>query len=164
MEGEKFELMKAVFKELAQEESAEYNFNDKKYDGFMGARIATTNHIFKVWYRDILIEVKYDLGNHNLGYFKSAFNANSQLYDFKITSNNLGFRKYVETKLLECDLEEYAQNRRWDPEIALKKNGSKVEINTRFYLGFEDKDLIIQPMIRFYESIVDYAMNMKSKI
>ena len=175
-----YELMKPVFRQIAAEENGQYQFRDQKFRGGLRMSIIPiTHHELIVQYQSFPIIVNYELGNFNMAnfyceltqldhlplftvskrsFFQRLFNR-KKLNVLKINCEDASFKDYLQKKLLELDLENFARNSQFDPDIRLIHSGGISELKTKFYLGFEDKHRVIQPILRFYEAVIDWGEN-----
>ncbi len=173
---ESYELMKPVFTRIAVEEGGHYQFRDEKYWGGDMSVIPITYHKLVVPIKDAHVIVDYELGNHNMASFfceLSDFNPipsftisyrspyrrlfNKKLNALKVNCEDTHFKNYLQQELIELELEHIARDSQFEPNIKLIHSDTSAELKTRYYLGFKYKHRVIQPLLRFYEAVIEWG-------
>lgn len=81
-------MMKKVFQQIAEEENADYHFQDNRYWGIGLSVAPETRHYFQLRYKGHGIDLYYELGNHNLGKVSCELPAAFEFPDFRIIVRN----------------------------------------------------------------------------
>lgn len=168
-------MIESRFQEISQELNGNYQHETKKYNGGMGARLPVTLHRLDIDYNGSSIDVKYEFGNLNLGKFLCTIKSGKRIPDFKIeTRSNLGrlftkgrspwkikcsdglLAEKIKLFLKETDLEKIVQETSFEPSIIGETDQTGFNVKMQFYLGFENKEESILPIINFYKKMIDH--------
>ncbi|CAM1346412.1 hypothetical protein [Tenacibaculum crassostreae] len=99
-----------------------------------------------------LIEFEIDSISHFMNLF---LRKNSR---FKVKCKNKNFNFYLKNKALK-ELSELSKKTAFDPYIFSKKQGDKNLIITEYHLAFENSPYAIEPLLKFYKSVIDFLLS-----
>ncbi len=173
-------MIESKFQEIATEVNGIYKINDAKYNGGRSGVIPVTEHLLRVEYKSNIIDVKYEFGNTNVAQVVSTFQCKRILTPFQLSTKSHFGRlfsknkspwkvkchdkevKYLFERLLNsAGLKQMAEERAFEPELIGTLAGQKYTLKTKFYLGFDDKEESLLPMINFYKMVIDYVSSLK---
>ncbi|MDH1883781.1 MULTISPECIES: hypothetical protein [Empedobacter] len=150
-----------------------YN-NDAKVDGTIGAKLHLSYYYIDIPYKNCLIYVEQELGNHNLGKIRVTLdkislpiftitNINHLVNLFlrkkqilKVDCSNESFKHYLQNLLIETNLEKIAKDNLFEPKISSKIEGENLVIETIYHLEFEEKIEALKALIEFYKKLISY--------
>lgn len=169
-------MIESTFREVSKKVNGQYQIKDSKYSVGTGSVIPVTIHLLRVEYKMNVIDVSYEFGNSNVAQILLSIPLNSRLKDVKLsTKSHLGrlfsrnkhpwritckdqkLKEVLERSLDHAGLKHIADNSAFEPELVGKTDGGCYLLETRFYLGFDNKEESLLPVINFYKSIIDFA-------
>ena len=162
--------MKPLFENLATElENTTFSYQD-----YYNPNLPMTIYSMETNYKGNSIRTKNEFGNHNLGNIDLILN-DKKLPEFEVTSTNhfvnlflrkkemltvesrnITFKKFVEKKLRESNLQQIAKENSFEPRITNKHIHFDSHINTLYHLQFSDKIGAIKAIINFYKHLIEY--------
>ncbi len=167
--------MKKLFEELANEwENTTFSYEDFRVAGAGFSKQPITMYSLEMIYKGNYIRIKNDLGNHNTGnvelrikekllpdfevsgtnHFANLFLRRKEL--LKVTCGDIKFKKYLEKKLIDSNLEQVAKDNLFEPKITCKAEMLCSDITTLYHLEFSDKIGAIKAIVHFYKDLIDY--------
>jgi len=171
-------MIESKFREVSKQVNGKYQIKDSKYSVGItsGSVMPVTIHLLRVEYKMNIIDVSYEFGNANVAQILLSTPLNSRLKDVTLnTKSHLGrlfsrnkhpwhikckdqtLKDVIERSLDHTGLKHIANNSAFEPEIIGKIDGGRYLLETRFYLGFDNKEESLLPLINFYKFIVDFA-------
>ena len=121
--------------------------------------------------------VHYETGNHNVAESRFELNLNRKHPDFLVDSRNHLIRlitlnrrtwniksesekisKKIKTLLRKSGMTKLANDRAFEPTITGKMNKDKFQLETKFYLGFTEREDSIKTLIEFNNNLIDYLI------
>ena len=167
--------MKLLFEKLAEElENTTFKCEDYIVEGAGFSNLPISVYSLEVIYNQNKIIIENELGNHNFGKVEMVLK-DKNLPEFEITnvnhfvnlflrkknmfnvkSSNLTFKKYLEEKLIDSNLEQIAKDNLFEPKITNKKLKFDSHITTIYHLEFPDKIGAIKVIVKFYKYLIDY--------
>lgn len=169
--------MEKQYQKLAESfERSTFDFMDKKVVG-------NTNHVnsiihisvynLNIEYKNTNIEIRNELGNHNLGKINCILPSN-KIPPFKITTNNHfynlffkkktlfkvrceneNFKSNLEQFLVNSGMNEIAKESSFQPTIQLIYKDKQAFLQTDYHLEFDDKIGALHALIYFYQNLID---------
>ena len=168
-------MMKTVFENVAKELQCTYECKDDKYTGFNRSLATVSTHQLSIEYKDCIIDVQYEFGKTNLAEIKTTIKSDQRLFGFsvrsgnhfvrlftkkgemlKVKTENKGLKVEILKLLKDNNLEKMANDTAFEPEIDSKFLDGHYIIDTKFYLGFDNKEDSIIPIVNFYKGMIDY--------
>ncbi|MFA7445943.1 MAG: hypothetical protein WCY89_08350 [Flavobacteriaceae bacterium] len=166
--------MRIQYENISKEiENSKFSYSDYKVDSPGFSKIAASIYNLHVNYKEHIIYVKNELGHQNLG--RVEVQLDKRLPEFKIsntnhfvnlflrkknilkvTCKNHSFKKFLEQKLIELNLEKIAKESLFEPEIYNVFERNAMKIITTYHLQFDNKTAPIQPLVNLYKSLIDY--------
>lgn len=170
-------MIVAKFNEISNQVDGKYTCKDSKYSSGMGSRMLVTEHVLKVEYKSVFIEVKYIFGNSNIAEAISIIKGNCKLFPFhlttkshiqrlfsrykqpwKVKSSDKSVVLFIENIMETVGFNKIAEETSFEPIIECNDDGGQYSIKTRFYLGFDNKEDTLLPLINLYKGFIDYAL------
>ena len=141
-----------------------------------GTRIFVYHYFLKIAYKNHIINITNELGNHNMGKIEMAIIPTENISEFIITSRSIyvrlfnkklnilkveckdsTFNKYLQDLLFSTNLENLARENRFQPQISCSLNQSKdMLLTTDYHLEFNSKKDVLLSLIKFYKAIVTH--------
>ena len=173
-------MFESRFKEIADRENGTYKLDKFSAGIFVGSTITSRLpihvHELSFEYKSTALNLRYDLGDSNLAYFKCTINVKHIVPDMTIEAREhlarlFSFKKknvwkikckdqrmeHTLNELLQSSgLTDIAKAETFEPQISGSFNHTQYQFNTKYYLGFNDKEHSIEPMIQFYKGFIDY--------
>ncbi|WP_157454183.1 hypothetical protein [Crocinitomix catalasitica] len=162
------------FKEVANQIGGEYVFHAQKIKSLGGSNIASNAHEITLVYKSILITLIYDFGITNLAEIECVIKSRKALPEFSVATKNQIKRLFsrdkspfkvkssdplLDSRILKClvdsNYQTLANETQFEPEIQGSYREDMYRIYTKFYLGFEHKEMSILPSIDFYKMVID---------
>lgn len=166
-------MLEENIKSLCLEFDADLKIEEKKVSGRLGSFIPISTYFINKEYRGYSIEIKMELGNHNLCEMNLRMNQN-YIPDFEITSidhfMNLFLRKKnilsIKTKdrnykefllqaTIQSNLENIAKQNSFEPKIFSIKEKNIQFVKAVYSLQLDDKVGALRAMLEFYKLIID---------
>ena len=170
-------MIEAKFKEISDQINGIYTYKDSKHSSGMGSRMSVTKHLLKFKYKSVDVEIRYEFGNTNLAEATCIVKDNRKLRPFhlttkshiqrlfsrnkqpwKVKSNHKSIILFVENSMESVGFNKMAKETSFEPVLECKQNGNQYDIKTRFYLGFNNKEESLLPLINLYKGCIDYAL------
>ena len=166
--------MQNEYKALADSyENAIFSFNDFKVGGVGGSRMTISEYHIEIPYKNMIINVSNELGNHNLGkvdvtlsncnfhsfeitsrnHFMSLFSRKKEM--LKISCTNNTFKNTLQNTAIASGLEKIAKQNAFEPHIASNYTNGKWNVSTKYHLEFEDKIGALKALIDFHKLLID---------
>ncbi len=167
--------IKPLFEALATElENTTFTYED--YNVPLGGftKLPMTLYNLETMYKGYSIQVQNEFGNHNLGNVNLVLQ-NKTLPEFDVVSGNhftnlflrkkdmltvkcrnIAFKKFLEQKLQDSNLQRIAKDNLFEPKITNKSNQVDSHIHTLYHLEFSEKIGAIKAIINFYKDLIDY--------
>ena len=142
--------------------------------GLFGSKAHITVMKFYLQHNQTNIDVTYEFGNHNVAEFNFDLYPTRKIPEFKVTTKDhflriFGFNKEIwkiksENQLLIASLNVYLNKSGMTdltkkvaflPIITGKNINGKFNCNTKFHLGFEDKEESFKQNIAFQKILID---------
>ena len=171
-------MIETKFTEVAKQYKCDYNVNHYTVNGKVGAKIPISVYTLTLNYRNIVINLNFELGNHNLAEVKFIFYTKatipsfdletkdhfSRLFSFKKAPWNIKSKNEVITAkiiqlLAATGLTKIANEVAFEPHITALQSNKEFQFTTRFYLGFAYKEKTIAPVLEFHKGVIDYLYN-----
>ncbi|MBS7333462.1 hypothetical protein [Faecalibacter bovis] len=166
-------MINEKLKDLAKKFEAELSHQDIKVSGIVGRYVRISIYRLKIPYKGYEIQVKFELGNHNICEIKTALNQ-KYIPDFEITSRNhfinlfLGkknmlivksddtnYEEFLLQSTLNSGLESIAKENSFEPNIYAIKERNIQHLNAEYSLQLKDKIGSLEATIKFYKLIID---------
>lgn len=171
-------MLREKISEIAKQLNAQYNYEEYYVQSLGGSNIPISHHEIMLQYNAIAIRLDYEFGNHSLGKILSSFETSRILPEIKVSSRSQFNRLFSKEKnpfKIECDsssLKEHvihalessgysalANRTTFEPEIHCIKRENSYELNTVFYMGFNDQEQSIIPSIELHKQLIDKLSN-----
>ncbi|CAM3938436.1 hypothetical protein FLAN108750_00195 [Flavobacterium antarcticum] len=170
-------MIESHFRAAAQKYEGSYNVSHFNVAGNRGSINPISIYTFSTTYKGILINIKYEMGNHNLAEvvfeiqnptlnvdFKIKTRDNfSRLFSskknpWKVTSKKNVFTNKIEEALRTSGLTKMADETTFEPTITGQTNDQMYLFSTTFYLGFENKEHSLDAIIHFHQKVIDIIL------
>jgi hypothetical protein len=170
-------MIEEKFEELAEKYEGRYTFHEIEHRGPGLRKFSVEYYQLKLEYMACPIHIKFEFGNFNLAHVTCVLDAKRSFPDFQIERmghfiqlfkrGKQPWKVHVKDPMLEqkllhlltaSGLDEVARKTAFEPEISGKREAAEYTLNTRFYLGFDDKEHSAQPLIEFYRGVIDLAL------
>ena len=167
-------MIKEKFKEVANLIGGVYQFHAQKIKSLGGSNIATDTHELTFFYKSIMIKLMFDFGITNLAEIECVIKSRKVLPEFSVATKNQIKRLFSRDKspfkvkssdpllgsrilkcLVDSNYQTLANETQFEPEIQGSYREDKYSIYTKFYLGFEHKEMSILPSIDLYKMVID---------
>ena len=171
-------MIKSKFTEISKLFNYDYEINEFTVDGSLGSKISISIHKLELKYQNTPIKIIYEFGNSNVAEIKLIIELNEKCKNFKITTSdnfwrlisfnknvwniyckNQNTKNYLFNSLKNFSLTKMAENSTFEPIIKGQIESNYFIINTKFYLGFKNKEESILPIINFHKSLIEYFQN-----
>lgn len=165
--------MKTTFETIAQKRNGELEITKQKFrkHGYVSIQ---NKYELKIIYNNHEILIENEFGFHNLGlvkcifpirqnfefesvergYFSKIFNSKSDFISIKSDSSRI--KNYIENQPSFKKLNELAKADRFEPLIIGKNTEHGFEVTTKYWLMFDTREEVIEPLIDFYEMLIEY--------
>ncbi len=176
-------MFELEFNEISKQPDCTYKVEHFKVDGTFGFNKRIAIHYLNLKYKGVTINVKYELGNHNLAEINFSMKLEKAFPKIKIENKNqfsklFSFNKKIwkikcREKQVILDLAELlntsgltkiAEREAFEPEIEGESKNSNFDLYTRFYLGFNNKEKSIRPIIEFHKGLIDYIIQVADNL
>ncbi len=173
-------MIESKFEEVSKEVNGIYKIKDSKHSAGMGSKMPVTEHFLRVDYKSNIIDVKYEFGNTNVAQIVSSIQCKRSLtsitlstkshfgrlfskskHPWKIKCKDDNVKVLFEETLEHNGLKRIAEEKAFEPEIEGHLDGKTYTLKTKFYLGFDNKEESLLPLINFYKGIIDYTSTLK---
>ena len=171
-------MFEEIFNTLASDKDCTYTRDDFTVAGNWGARAPVSLHRLRIGYEGTEIQMKLDLGNHNLAEVNVEIPVKSVVSSFKLTTKEQLARLFSFNKspwkvkaedhqlsqevckaLDQSGLTKLAKDELFDPTIEGLYKDLSYKIFTRYYLGFNNKEKSVEPVILFYKELIQYVQS-----
>ncbi len=171
-------MFESIFKEISELYSCSYKSEHFKVYGEMLSILPISIYTLDLIHNEIPINITYEFGNHNIAEIKFEFNSINQITEFHLHTKSNFLRLFDYKKKIwkiKCEsksminkiksilrLVEYtkmAQKAAFEPLINGIYSNGKYYVNTKFYLGFDNKENSIIPTIEFHKNLIDFLTN-----
>lgn len=168
-------MIESKFREISQKINGKYNLTNFIVDGSLGSKITISIHSLNFIYKEILIDIKYEFGNSNVAevklsldtkievpYFEMETKDNfSRLFSteknpWRIKSKNNQMSSNIKTFLRKTGLTNLANDECFEPIMKGENIDGRYFFNTKFYLGFNNKENSLSSIITFHKELIDY--------
>ncbi|WP_299097911.1 hypothetical protein [uncultured Winogradskyella sp.] len=168
-------MIKEAFQKLADEYQTIYHLIKKRVIGIDNSASEIDIYKIKIPYQQHTIHIKYEFGNHNMAVIETTLIPKtiipnielttrshfSRLLSFKakrwsIKSSNRLLERTILENLKATQLTELAEKDAFEPIIKGYQKNENYILNTQFYLGFNNKEKTLVPIITFYKNMIDY--------
>ena len=168
-------MIKSKFIEISNLLNCKYEVKDFIVEGSLGSKLPITIHNLQVAHKGIFINIKYEFGNSNVGEIKIKIRTENKLTEFevgttdnflrlitfekriwKIKCKNINIENHLIKSLKSFGLTQMAQETTFEPQIIGKNENDSYIIYTKFYLGFNNKENSLLPMIEFHKNLIDF--------
>ncbi len=151
-------------------------FKKEKYPikGALGYKVHTTIFKYQLTHNKTEIEINYEFGDYNIAEFEFELKSTRKIPEFNISTKNhflriFGLKKEIwkiksENQLMIDSLNEYlnksgmtdlSKKVAFIPTIIGKNIKGKYNCNTKFHLGFEEKEESFKQNIEFQKILID---------
>lgn len=168
-------MIESKFIEISKKYGGKYDLSNFKVNETLGSKLPISIHKLKLSHKEISINVCYEFGNSNVAevkfeiyvqievpyfeletrdHFSRLFSLKKNPWKIKSSNNQLSSNiiRYLNT----VSLTKMANDESFEPVMkGIYKNG-KYNFNTRFYLGFNNKENSISPIIEFHKTLIDH--------
>ena len=167
--------MEQKFIAVAQHYKCDYEVNNYTVDGNVGAKIPISIYTLTLSHKDVIIYLKYELGNYNLAEVKFRLYTKDKIPEFHLETKDHFSRlfslkktpwivksksKAINVKMLQLivntGLAKIANDAAFEPKIAGLQINKEYNFTTKFYLGFDNKEETIAPILEFNKGVIDY--------
>jgi hypothetical protein len=174
-------MFESEFKKLAEKEKCEYKVKNFVVDGSIGAKLPISIYTINLLYNDIDLEIRFELGNSNVAESKFQIIASKNLPNFKLVTrnhfsrlffkreqiwkivcNDSEFKKAVLSILNASGLNEIAQKEAFEPIIEGFYNNDIYNFSIKYYLGFNEKEKSLVPIVKFQKKMIDYLIEIRT--
>ena len=164
-----------TFEEVATQENAVFKQVDNKHNGDRGSIIHTSTYTLKCEYRNVIIDFKNELEHQSIGVISCQLEEQPNNFEFTINTRNSFFqllrrrqntlkfesensqlKKFIELNNSYAELNKRAKNDRFEPLLTGKNVNGKYVISCRYHLVFNNKELVISPLIKFFKALIDF--------
>jgi hypothetical protein len=171
-------MIKSKFIEISNLLNCKYEVEDFTVEGSLGSKLPITIHNLQLEYKGVFINIKFEFGNSNVGEIKFKIRTENKLTEFevgttdnfwrlitfekriwKIKCQNINIENHLIKSLKSFGLTQMAEKTTFEPQITGKNELDFFVINTKFYLGFENKENSILTLINFHKSLIEYLQN-----
>ncbi len=167
--------IKKEFINISEKLNAKYYYENYKVGGpTPGSRIFISDHYFKINYKNLKINAKYNLGSNNIAELNSDVRTNNNIPELKLETRDnfirlITFKKDIWkikcsdklfqskfTHLLnQSKLTQIAEKTAFEPLISIKQTNNICNINIKYYLGFNEKEKYLLTIISFHKKLID---------
>ncbi len=174
-------MIEAKFREVSNIVDGLYKRMDSYYEIERNAPpLPVTKHFLRVEYKSTIIDVQFELGNTNVAQFVCLMHSKRELHPLTLTTKSHLIRLFSINKypwVIKCDdkstkalvensLEQFGLNAlgkkyAFEPDIDIQKSGQKYIVKTKYYLGFDNKEDSLLPMVLFYKGLIDFGSRLK---
>ncbi len=168
-------MFESKFRKISEQYNAEYKKTEHKVSSTLGSKMPITIHNFKLTHNNSAINIVYEFGNSNVAEINLEISNKTKIPNFevrtreqlsrlfsfnknpwKIKSNNIIISKKLNELLNQSGLTEIAKNKTFEPTIIGNNLNGLYKLNTIFYLGFDDKEDSLVPIIDFHKSFIEF--------
>ncbi len=167
-------MIKSEFTKISTLIGAKYEYREEVVKSLPNTSHPITYHEMSFPYGQHLIEMEYEFGNTNIATIKCKLSSKKKHYFFslkkmnhikklfskqknslKVINPDQNIRLKIEEILNKTGLEKIAQDTLFEPKVEFKSSENEIKIITKFYLGFDNKENSIVPIIDFYKKLID---------
>jgi hypothetical protein len=167
-------MIRKKFKEIASHINCEYVFSQEYFKSIGGSNIPVDSHNLTVNHNSAVIKLTYEFGNTSIGEITSIIETMKELPNitvvtksqikrlfsknkspFVVKTDDSGFKTFFIDALESCNYNQIAKKTVFEPEIKGFMKGDEYIIRTKFYLGFDDKEMSILPSINLHKKVID---------
>lgn len=167
-----------AFEKIAAQENAVFNKVENKYHGENGSFIHTNTYTLECNYRDVRIGLKNEFGHQNIGTLFCQLEAQHNNFEFDIYTQRTLFqffnrnksalkfaeinpqlKSFIELSEAFNTLNSRAKQDRFEPKITGKNSNGKYQISSSYHLVFNNNELVISPLIRFFKALIDFFLD-----
>ncbi len=171
-------MFEEILSTLASDKNCTYTREDFTVAGNWGASAPVSIHRLRIAHEGLEIQMKIDLGNHNLAEVNVVIPVNSLVSDFKLTTKEQLSRLFsfdkspwkVKTKdpqlnrevskaLDQSGLTKLAKDEIFVPTIEGLYKDLTYTVFTRYYLGFNNKEKSVELVIEFYKELIQHILS-----
>lgn len=174
-------MIEAKFIEVSEKVDGIYKREDASYKlDLQGSTMPVTKHFLRVDYKSNIIDIQYEFGNTNVAQVVSSIRSKRALHPLKLTTkSHLGrlfsrskhpwtikckdsnTKTIIENTLEQSGLKELAEERAFEPDVEILPEGQFYKVKTHFYLGFDNKEDSLLPVVNFYKKLIDFGFTLK---
>lgn len=167
-------MIQKKFKEIASQINCEYVFSQEHLQSIGGSNIPIDSHNLTVEHNSVVIKLTYEFGNTSLGEITSNIETTKELPNitvvtksqikrlfsknkspFVVKTDDSGFKTFFMNSLESSNYNQIAKKTVFEPEIKGSMKGDEYILTTKFYLGFDDKEMSILPSINLHKMVID---------
>ncbi len=166
------------FQDIVNEFDCEFDYVEYEVDGNLGSKLAISIYILKVFYRNVTIDVKFELGNHSIAEFyfeifpnrilpKFAIEAKdnfTRLFNFNQKVWNINWDDALTSfqlrRILDAsELTNLAKEEAFEPQIIGEKIRNKIGMRTKYFLGFNNKENSLRTVLKYNFAMIDFFLD-----
>ena len=175
-------MIESEFKKLAEKEKCEYKVKNFVVDGSIGSKLPISIYTINLLYTDIVLEIKFELGNSNIAESKFQIIASKNLPNFELVTRShfsrlffkseqiweivcydSEFKKVILNFLNVSGLNEIAKKEAFEPIIEGNYKNGIYSFSIKYYLGFNEKEKSLFPIVEFQKKIIDFLIGSEKK-
>lgn len=167
--------MHDLFTNIAKEENCEVYIGDEKFgDKLSGTFLVESTFQLKINYKGKNILIQHTLGAHGMAeitvelpkqsngmkftittksHFSTLFSRNKDRV--KITCKDSSLVKFFEENDSIKSIKEICKEAEFEPYITGSNENDSFKIRTDYHLLFEQRNLVLRPLINFYKALID---------
>lgn len=168
-------MIESNFIEISNVHNGVFKKFDTKVNGNLGSKIFITIYSLQLKHDGIDIQIDYEFGNSNVAEITFEMDTDtkvphfemrtkdhfSRLFSFnknpwKIESKKDIFASKVIDYLDQSNLKYLANKEAFEPILKGIDANGKYNFNTKFYLGFNNKEESLLPIITFHQLLIDH--------
>lgn len=172
-------MVEQEFKTLAKDNHCNYTVEHSKVYGNMGSILPIAIYRMTILHNGTDITLNYEFGNANIAQITFEIEWPSSLPEVEITNRNNfqrlffkknkiwsitsqqhSFKRFLEQALKSSGLSNLASTHAFEPIMKGQDTNGVYQFDTKYYLGFTDKEKSITPILEFHKNIVTH---LKSK-
>ncbi len=169
-------MIESKLTEISQEFNCDYDLENKMLIGLgSGARSPGSVHKLNPRYKETTIHITLEFGLQDLAQIGFELESNpfpkftvsikSHFYslitfskrNWKVSSKNKQVISDIKILLDKSKLTEIAREEAFEPIIVGEMKNKNLIVKTVFYLGFNNKEEAIRPIILFHQLLIDYV-------
>ena len=168
-------MIEHEFKKLASTYDCNFHISEDKVSGEAGSYLKITIYSIKIPYLKSIINISYEFGNHNMAKFETTITTKNPIPEIELTTRshfsrllrskenlwmtqckNKAVEKTLFNNLKTTGLTKLAQQEAFEPIIKGDYKNDIYNFSTSFYLGFNNKEESMEPVVEFYKKMLEY--------
>lgn len=168
-------MIESKFIEVSKKYDGKYNLSNFAVKETLGSKLPISIHSLDLTHKEIPINITYEFGNSNLAEVKFEMYVQIKVPDFELETKDHFSRLFSFKKdpwkikplnsqlsvniigyLNSTGLTKMANDESFEPIMKGIFNAGIYEFNTKFYLGFNNKENSITPIIEFHKALIDH--------